>query len=46
MPYLHAQCAHMHWHGVARGIMHMHSPSTNEICADTTECTHASNIGV
>ena len=46
MPYLHAQCAHMHWHGAALGIMRMRSSSTNEICADTTECTHASNIGI
>ena len=38
MAYLHAQCAHMHWRGAARGIIRMRSPSkptefVNSLCA-------------
>ena len=32
MAYPHAQCAHTHWHGTARGIMRMHSPSLGMEC--------------
>ena len=32
MAYPHAQCAHTHWHGAARGIMCMLSPSLGMEC--------------